>query len=271
MSIVYSFTDFNGISIGQFYIDNYLSLFDFRVVQGIQVGKGFGIWKSFGITALYTIISIPLSMVCSYTLALALRKNIPGIKVLRLLFYLPVVIPGIVGGQIWMDILNYDIYKQGLLNQLTIDLFGFASKFYMGVNTQMITLICVGLFGIGGGMIVWIAAFENIPKTLYEAADIDGAKYFSKLFKITLPMTTPILFYNLICAVIGTLQVFDTYSYLGLGVDEGLYFISVRIFITAFKQSNFGLACALSWILFIVIGILTIVMFKSSKWVFYGE
>ena len=84
-------------------------------------------------------------------------------------------------------------------------------------------------------------------------------------------MTTPILFYNLICAVIGTLQVFDTYSYLGLGVDEGLYFISVRIFITAFKQSNFGLACALSWILFIVIGILTIIMFKSSKWVFYGE
>ncbi len=272
MSIVYSFADFDGLTIAYYGVFNYFEMFDFTVENGFNVGIGFGVWKSFGVTALYAIISIPLSMVLSYTLALALRRNIPGVKVVRLLFYLPVVLPGFVGGEIWMDILRYDVRNMGLLNNWLINGFGVANAFYQGkAATQLATNICCGLLGIGGGMIVWLAAFGNIPPTLYEAADIDGATYFQKLFKITLPMSTPIIFYNLICSIIGSLQIFDTYSYIGTGQNEGLYFISIRIYRTAFEQYNYGMACALSWVLFIVIGILTIIMFKSSKWVFYGE
>ena len=211
-------------------------------------------------------------MTLSYILALALKNNIPGVKVIRLLFYLPVLLPGFVSGQIWTDILRYNTNDMGILNQWLIKLFGSANMFYQGsAATQMATLICTGLLGIGGGMIVWLAAFGNIPPTLYEAADIDGATYMQKLFKVTLPMSTPIIFYNLISAIIGTLQIFDTYSYIGTGANEGLYFISIRIYKTAFESFNYGLACSLSWVLFVVIGILTVIMFKSSKWVFYGE
>ena len=193
-----------------------------------------------------------------------------AIKIVRLLCYLPVLIPGIVFGQIWMDMLGH---PEGLINSWLVNLGLPKQTFFSAEATQLSTLIVVSQWGIGGGMIVWLAALENIPSTLYEAADIDGAKYYKKLFKITLPMSTPIIFYNLISAVIGCLQTFDSYAYLGRGENDATYFISIRIYVTAFEGTvhQYGFACAMAWILFIIIAVLTGIMFKSSKWVFYGE
>lgn len=278
-SLCYSFTDMKlAGDYTQIGFMNFQKIFDFSQVAQ----NGYMIWHSIGITVLWAVVSIPISMVLAYTLALALQKNIPGIKVLRLLFYLPVLIPGIVGGQIWTDILAFGSGKAqelGIINQWLHDLGFLPQTFYSHADTQFWTLLGVGLFGVGGGMIVWLAALENVPKTLYEAADIDGAKYFTKLVKITLPMSTPIIFYNLIGAVIGSLQMFDSYSYIGQGLPDknGYYstnWIAIQIYMTAFEDgygNNIGYACSMAWMLFVIIGILTVIMFKSSKWVFYGD
>ena len=263
-SFVYSLTDFNGLTVRKIGFMNYADIFDFG-----KYGYGREVWKSFRATFIYTLISIPVNLVLSFTLALALHKNIPGIKVLRLLFYLPVLIPGIVGGQIWIDILSY---PTGLFNQWLGRLGLPVQTFFTSEKTQFSTLLVISQWGVGGSMIVWLAALSNIRPSLYEAADLDGASYLKKLFKITLPMCTPIIFYNLINLAIMCLQVFDSYAYLGRGINDGLYFISVRIYLTAFGDAHqYGLACALAWILFCIIGLLTVVMFKTSKWVYYDE
>lgn len=264
-SLYYSFTNFNALRITKIGLFNYADIFDFS-----KFGMGKDIWKSFGLTGLYAVISIPLNILLSYTLALVLRKNIPGIKIIRLLCYLPVLIPGIVFGQIWMDMLGY---PEGLINQWLVNSGLSKHTFFSSESTQFLTLIIVSQWGIGGGMIIWLAALENVPKTMYEAADIDGANYFTKLFKITLPMCSSIIFYNLICSLIACLQTFDSYAYLGRGENDATYFISIRIYVTAFAGDvhNYGLACALAWVLFCFIAVLTAIMFKTSKWVFYGD
>ena len=265
MSLFYSFTDYNGIVIHKIGFFNYADIFDFG-----KFGLGREVFKSFALTGIYAVISIPVNIVLSYSLALVLHKAIPGIKVLRLLCYLPVLIPGIVAGQIWIDML---LYPTGLINQWLSVLGLPMNTFFSAEKTQLATLLVTSQWGIGGGMIVWLAALSNIPPTLYEAAEIDGAKYFRKLFSITIPMSSPIIFYNLICSLIACLQIFDSYAYLGRGENDATYFISIRVYVTAFvgDAHEYGLACSMAWILFVIIAALTGVMFKTSKWVFYGE
>jgi multiple sugar transport system permease protein len=263
MSIFYSVTDFNGVYITQIGLFNYADIFDTS-----KFGMFKDIMKSFGLTFIYAIISIPLNMILSFSLALLIHKNIKGIKTIRLLCYLPVLIPSIAFGQLWKDMLNY---PNGLINQFLNDIGLQAMTFYYAEATQLSTLITTSQWGIGGGLIIWLAALNNIPQTLYEAADLDGANYLTKLIKITLPMSSPIIFYNLICAVIACLQTFDSYSFLNRGINDATYFISIRIYVTAFVEKSYGLACSIAWLLFAVIGALTVVMFKTSKWVFYGE
>lgn len=264
MSLFYSLTDFNGISIKKIGFFNFKDIFDFS-----KYGLGKQVFRSFGLTALYTVISIPINTVLSYSLALSLHKQIRGIKVLRLLFYLPVLIPSIVSGQVWLEILGY---PDGILNQWLGNIGLGPFTFFQGEETQLATLITTGQWTLGGAMIIWLAALSNVPPELYEAAELDGAKYFRRLFSITIPLTTPIIFYNVISLVIMCLQIFDSYAYLGRGINDGAYFISIRIYMTAFGDGReYGLACAIAWILFAVIAGLTALMFKTQKWVYYGE
>lgn len=125
-------------------------------------------------------------------------------------------------------------------------------------------------------MILWLSALKNVPAELYEAANIDGASAFVKLIKITLPMCTPMFFYNLIMNVIGSLQTFGQVMTLTggtAGPDDSLLFYVFKVYNDAFNISakTMGLACAESWVLFAFISLLTFLMFKTSKWVFYGE
>lgn len=264
MSMYYSFTDFNGISIRRIGLFNYESILNFG-----KYGLEQQVFKSFLQTFKYTLISIPINVVLSYCLALMLHKSVPGIKLIRLLFYLPVLIPGIVFGQIWIDMLGY---PKGLVNQWLNGMGLSSMTFFSSEYTQLSTLIGISQWTIGGGMIIWLAALSNVPQTLYEASELDGAGFFTRLFKITIPICTPIIFYNVIALTIMCLQVFDSYAYLGRGINDVTYFISIRIYLTAFGEAHqYGLACSMAWLLFVIIGILTAVMFKTSKWVFYGD
>lgn len=263
-SLFYAFTNFNGTKITQIGTMNFETIFGPDLIHGWkEVGK------SFGLSIVYAVIAIPLNLVLSFILSLFLYKEVKGIKFFRLLYYLPVVVPGIAMGMLWVDVFNAD--ASGIMNQI----FAFwglpRCSFFASADTSMATFISTGLWVIGGNMIMWLAALNNVPPTVIEAAKIDGAGYFRRLFVIVIPLCTPILFYNLINGIIASLQMFDSYAMVGAGAENSLYFIAVRIYITGFKQMRYGLACAEAWLLFLLVAACTLIMFRFSRWVFYAD
>lgn len=263
-SLVYSFHDMDLVRPMQnFGLQNFKALFD-----GSNASQLF--LKSLSNTAIYTVVQVPLSMILSYLLALLLSKASRGIYVFRILYYLPVLIPGVVVGLIWQDILNT---QYGILNTVLRELFSTSFDFLTSEHILW-TFIGIQMFSIGGGMIIWIAAFKSIPGEVYEAARIDGARTLHTFFYVTLPLSTPYIFYNLVMGLIGSLQVFGNAYVLtgGTGGDgNALLFYVMNIYNVAFSSLNFGLASALSWILFLIIGVLTLIVFRTSKWVYYGD
>ena len=206
-------------------------------------------------------------------LALPLNKKIKGVGIYRVLIYLPVIIPVTVGGIIWR---NFFDVNYGIANEFLVKIGFERFTFFTSSETAMFSFILTGLWTLGGGMILWLSALKNVPAELYEAANIDGASAFVKLIKITLPMCTPMFFYNLIMNVIGSLQTFGQVMTLTggtAGPDDSLLFYVFKVYNDAFNISakTMGLACAESWVLFAFISLLTFLMFKTSKWVFYGE
>ena len=263
-SLVYSFTRTyttvkgTGEWVG---LQNYIDLFG---VYWPEIGK------SIGITFLFTVISLPLTLVLSFGLAFLLTKDIKGIKMFRVIYYLPVMIPTVVSGILWSMLANGSDMSafNMILNACGVPSF----LFYDSETTAMFTFIVMGLFTIGSSMILWIAQIKSIPDSMYEVADLEGANAFVKLVSITIPMCTPIIFYNLIMGIINSLQVFSNVITLNIepGGKEALDFIVVQIY-DYYQSTDLSMACALSWILFIIIAALSAVTFKFNKWVYYGE
>ena len=228
------------------------------------------IFESFGTTFLYTLISLPLNLIFSFALALALAKDIKGIRVFRVIYYLPVMLPAVVSGILWSSLANgsdtsaFNI----ILNAMHLKSF----DFYDSEKTAFSTFIFMGLFSIGGSMILWIAQIKAIPDSMFEVADLEGAPYFVKLFKIIIPMCTPMIFYNLIMGIINSLQVFSNVVTLNIEPSgkEQLDFIVVRIY-DFYNSTDLSVACALSWLLFLVIAAISALTFRFNKWVYYGE
>lgn len=262
-SFIYSFQSYDGFTtftnIG---FRNYINIF----VKDAET------WKVFGNTFLYSIINVPLGLVLGYLMALVANMKLKTIPFFRVLFYLPCMIPSVASGVLWRDLLDPDF---GVMYQI-FSFFGLNPTFFTSASTAMATLIWTGTWGVGGGMVLWLAAFKNIGPELYESAKLDGANAFQCVVKITIPMSTPMIFYNLVTGIIGSLQVSTTLvmagSTGGRGPDDSLYFVAVKIYNDAFKRmGQMGYACAFGWVLFVIIGILTFVTFKTNKWVQYGE
>lgn len=229
-------------------------------------------WTVFKNTFIYALISIPLNLCLGYFLALAANFKVKGITTFRTLFYLPVIIPSVASGLLFMDM--FLVGPSGIFNNM-LEAVGLpALSWFSKAETSMATFIFMNLWNVGGGMIIWLSCLKNIPVTLYEAAELDGANAWNKLIHITIPMSTPIIFYNLITGIIGSLQVNSSLivgGSSGTGVGNSLYFIAVKIYNEAFKSFNMGYASAFAWLLFLIIAVLTGIVFKTSKWVFYGE
>lgn len=223
------------------------------------------------VTFRYTVVSLAFNILGSYCIALFLNQKTKGIQVFRIIYYLPNLIPGVAGTLLWKDITAVD---GGYLN-IILETFGLNPyPFYSSASTVLPTMLFIGVFGWGGSCIMWLAQMQNVPKEMYESAELDGATYFQKTFRITIPMTTAMLFYVVVTSIIGGLQAFgNVYPLLDVAGRE-VQFIVVLIYQYAydFKVDNgMSLACALSWVLFVIIAILTAFIFKTSKWVYYGE
>ena len=230
------------------------------------------ILKVFSNTFLYAAISVPLNLFLSYFLAVIVNQKLKGVQVYRVLYYLPVVIPGVISGVIFSQM--FDNTNFGLFNSW-MQALGKKEPFpfFSSADTAMFSAIFMNFWTIGASMILWLSALKNIPAGLYEAAKIDGAGVLTRVFKITIPMSTPMIFYNLITGIIGALQTNATMVYAsngGRGPDDSLYFIAVKIY-TEFSSGYYGYASAIAWVLFIVIALLTFVTFKTNKWVYTGD
>lgn len=262
-SFVYSFFNYDGFLKMEFIgFDNFLYMFQ----QDFEIGK------VFANTFIYAAIIVPLGMILGYALALLANSKVQGISVFRVLFYLPVIIPSVASGVLWKDIFSP---AYGVFNQI-IGIFGLHSDFFESASSALPTLILTTVWSTGGSMVVWLAAFKNIPQGLYEAARLDGASRVKQLIYITVPMSTPMIFYNLVTGIIASLQCFSTFIIAsgsgGTGPDNSLYFIAVKIYNEAFTRIGMmGYACALGWVLFLITFLLTMLVFKTSGWVQYAE
>ena len=245
----------------------------------IEAFKDEAFWKALRLTFTYAAISVPLMLILSFIAAYFLSKDFKGARVFRVLYYLPCLIPGIVGAIIYRYIYAGDAY--GFINSLLYSLHirDFASQealVFFDSESEVVALasfITLGLFGIGGSSPFWIAGFKSIPRSYYEAAELDGIPKIRIFFKITVPMMSKYIFFQVITAFIGAFQIGQgvlQYSALG-GKNGNLTFLGLIIYNNTQAPGgfNFGYASALSYILFVIIAGLSIILFRYNKFVYY--
>ncbi|MFF2501117.1 carbohydrate ABC transporter permease [Peribacillus sp. NPDC058075] len=269
-SLYVSFTDYNITSQMNFVgLDNYK-----RMVTNDNL-----FWTSLWNTLYFVIFSVPLTTAGAVFIALLLNQKIPGMKIFRTIFYLPAVLSGVAVYFLWMHLLSP---STGLVNTI-LDWFGIDGPAWLfDPEWTKPSLILMKLWSVGGGMLLYLARLQDVSQSLYEAADLDGANTFQKFFHITLPMLTPIIFFDIITSTIFSFQIFqeayvmiggnDLSSSGGLegGPANSLLFYNLHMWNNAFKIFNMGYASAMAWFLFILIMILTVFHLKfSKKWVHY--
>jgi len=221
----------------------------------------------------FMIIGVPLGMVVSLGIALLLNMKVRGMAVWRTFFYLPAIVPMVASSVLWIWIFNP---QTGLINRVLdcvgiTDLLGVQPLWLYDEATSKPSLILMGLWGSGSGMIVWLAGLKAINRQLYEAAEVDGAGAWSKFRHVTIPQMTPYIFFNLIMGTIGTFQIFGSAFIMTQGgpANSTLFYV-YHLFNNAFRYGRMGYAAAMAWFLFAVVLALTIIQMKLSKrWVYY--
>lgn len=231
-------------------------------------------WHSLKVTLNYALMALPLGLLIGFFLAILLNQKIPGVNLWRTVYFLPSVVAGVAVTLLWIRIFNTRI---GILNPFLEKVFGIKGPGWLqDPDWALPALVIMGLWGIGGSMIIYLAGLQGIPTTLYEAATLDGANTWQRFQNVTLPMMTPVIFYNLVLGMIGSFQYF-TEAYVASGGEGGpvrsTLVYNLYLYQNAFKFFDMGYASALAWILFLIVLILTVLVFRSSDfWVFYeGE
>jgi len=260
MSIYYSFCDFNPlVKSGPLFIGT-------ANFQDLAHDPIF--WKALRNTFWYAAIAVPSSLVVSLGLALLLNMRIPGQPVFRTIIFLPSLVPTIASAMLWLWIYNS---RYGLLDAM-LDRIGITGPGWLTTTEwAMPSLMFMSLWGVGYTVVIFIAGLQDVPRELYESAEIDGASSIRRLWHVTLPLLSPVIFFNLIMAIIGTFQVFATpYAMTQGGPDRATYFYTYYIFDNAFTNNKMGYACALGLIQLVIILALTgIATWSSKRWVHY--
>jgi multiple sugar transport system permease protein len=228
-------------------------------------------YQSLKVTVVYSLISVPLNLIVGFMIAILLNQDIRWVTVWRTVYYLPSIIAGVAVALLWQWIFNADF---GLANYL-LRLIGIKGpSWLLDPQWALFSLIVMSLWGVGGGMVIYLAGLQGIPTVLYEAAEIDGAGALRRFAHITLPMVSPVIFFNLIMGIIGTFQTFtQAFIMTGGGPRRATYFYMLHLYNNAFQWLKMGYASSLAWVLFfIILGLTLLVLRSSSAWVFYqGE
>lgn len=226
------------------------------------------VMHSLWVTVIYAVCSVPLTLVTALGAALLLNQRLRGMRYFRTALYIPTVVPLVANVFVWGWLLNPSL---GLVNA-TLKLIGLPPGTWLSEpNTALPTLIILSIWGIGGSMVVFLAGLQSIPESLYEAAKIDGANEWRAFWHITLPQLSPTIFFLLITGIISAFQYFAPAFILTRGGPLfATYFYNLNLYEKAFRWQFMGLASAMAWLLFIIIIVLTYILFRSSDaWVHY--
>jgi multiple sugar transport system permease protein len=261
-SLYASFTNYNITSRMDFIgLDNFIRMF--------TADKLF--WISLSNTLYYVVFMVPLTTVGAVLLAVMLNQGIPGMRFFRTIFYLPAVLSGVGVYILWMQLLSP---STGLVNTLLgfVGIEGPAWLFDPAWTKN--ALILMKMWSVGSGMLLYLASLQGVPKQLYEAAEIDGAGIFRRFRTITLPMITPIIFFDLVTSTIGGFQIFQE-AYVMSESGEGgpmnsLVFFNLHMWNKAFEVFDMGYATGMAWVLFMIVMMLTLVnLVLAKRWVYY--
>ena len=258
-SIYYSMTRYDLLTPERFVgLGNYRKMLDDELVA-----------KSLFNTIYYSLFVVPIGNAISLTLALLLNQGMRYRSVFRTIFYLPTLVPAIALAVMWRFMLDPNF---GLFNHILAALGLSGIGWLSNPAWSKPSLIIMSLWGVGGPTVLYLAALQGVPRSLYEAATMDGANRWQSIWNVTVPMITPTILFNLIIGVIGSLQFFtQVYVMTDGGPAYSTLMYTVYLFNNAFHWFKMGYASALAWILFAIIAGLTLVIFRSSaRWVYYG-
>ena len=218
-------------------------------------------WQALKVTSIFTFVSVPLSMILSFFMALLINTKVRGIALFRTIYYLPSIVPAVANAVLWAWILNTDF---GLLNAV-LNYFGLPKIAWLQeTKFALPALILMSLWGVGQAMIIFLAGLQGIDEVYYEAAKIDGAGWWAQMVHITIPMMSSVIFFNLILGVIGSFQVFTAgYLITNGGPQNATLFFVLYLYRVGFQFLKMGYAAALSWVLFFIILIFTVIIFRT--------
>jgi oligogalacturonide transport system permease protein len=262
-SLALSFTDYqlqDPVSAAQFVgVENYAALADDHTFK-----------QSLSVTLLYVFITVPLKLAFALFIAWVLNFKLIGIGFFRTAYYLPSILGGSVAiAVVW----RYVFAGDGLINQMIVALGGESINWLGEPDSAMFTIMLLRLWQFGSAMVIFLAGLQAIPQDLYEAAKIDGASSWRIFWRITLPILTPVVFFNFIMQVIQAFQEFNApYIITGGGPLKSTYLLPLMIYEESFKYFEMGYASAISWVLFLLTAVCAAVAFSSSRyWVFYAQ
>lgn len=229
-------------------------------------------WKSLYNTGYYVLFNVPLTAVGSVLLAVLLNQRVRGMSVFRTIFYLPAILSGVAVYVLWMQMLSP---TSGLINTVLAWVGVEGPAWLFDPEWTKPALILMKLWSVGGAMLLYLATLQNVPKQLYESAEIDGASAFKRFRHITLPLITPIIFYDVVTSTIGAFQIFqEAYVMTESGTNgpaNSLLFYNLHMWNKAFVAFDMGYAMAMSMVLFVIVLGLTFVNLKlAPRWVHYG-
>lgn len=229
------------------------------------------VYQALRVTSVYAAVGMPLTVFFGMALALLLNSGVRGMRFYRTAFFMPSVLSGVSVALLWRWIFSGQFGLANLfLGYLGID----GPKWLTDDSWALPSLIIMSLWAVGGGMVIYLAGLQGIPSEFYEAAEVDGASWWSRLWNITIPLMTPALFFQLVTGLIAALQVFtQPYVMTAGGPNDATLFYVLYLYRNAFQYFKMGYASALAWVLFFYILILTLLIFRSAGgWVHYeGE
>lgn len=260
-SLVYSFTDydlFKGVQnvVGfQNYIDAFTKP---KNVKALQV------------TFTYAFMTVPLKLIFALFIAYILNFKIKGVGLFRTAYY----VPSILGGSVAIAVLWKALFKNdGVINTI-LEMLGFESINFLADKNWALFIICLlRVWQFGSAMVLFLAALKGVPEDLYEAASIDGATKGRQFLSITIPLISPVIFYNLVTQLVQAFQEFNgPYIITNGGPRNATTLISVIVYNTAFKDYKVGMSSAMAWVMFVIVMVLTVIAFVSQKkWVYYSD
>lgn len=231
-------------------------------------------WQSLRVTGLFAVTSVPLRMFIALMLAVLLNEATKAVAFFRTSFYIPSIVASVAAAVLWQWILNPQFGPvNGLLRAVGIR----GPNWFNDPNWALPALVLMSAWGVGGEMLIFLAGLKGIPRQLYEAAEVDGAGRWTRFRRITLPMLSPTIFFNLVMAVIGAFQTFDAAfvistaraGEIGAPAKSTLFYM-LYLYRSGFKDLEMGYASALAWTLFIIIlGVTLVINRTSNRWVYY--